>query len=147
MLSPLSADVCDGDLVMFTCNTTQPFIRWSFSTPTIMNFRSQDVFRFDALRMDTFRLRDGEIVIRGVSYNNVTMELVSTASVTARNDLDRLAVKCAAGAQMMETSFISVTGDKKLANVLSERGRRTEERGMGGGGGGGGRANSLYVQD
>ena len=114
MLSPPSADVCDGDLVMFTCNTTQPFIRWSFSTPTIMNFRSQDVFRFDALRMDTFRLRDGEIVIRGVSYNNDTMELVSTASVTARNDLDRLAVKCAAGAQMMETSFISVTGDKKL---------------------------------
>ena len=120
MLSPPSADACDGDLVVLTCNTTDIALDWSFSTPTVMDYSSITVSRLSALRMQTFPLRDSQIVIRGVSYNNVTMELVSTASITAREDLDRLAVKCAAGAQMMETSFVSVTGDKKI-NVLSGR--------------------------
>ena len=101
MLSPPSAHACDGDLVVLTCNTTQLILQWSFSTPTVMDYGSEVVSRLNALRMQTFPLRDGQIVIRGVSYNNVTMELVSTASVTAREDLDRLAVKCAAGVQMM----------------------------------------------
>ena len=88
-------------------------MRWNITTPE-MNYPTQELTQFHLGRMPPFATNDDVFTFRTVSYTSSTMELVTTVSVNAREELAGTMVQCltfVSGEMRKETAIIRVRGD------------------------------------
>ena len=117
-LLPPSYAACNRESVMFTCSaTTQTSIRWTITSP-MMNYQPLDLTQLDVGIMPL--PTRGDFSFNVTSYTPSTMELETTVTVTASEDLNGTMLECAtiiSGDVIRRTAVMTVIGNFTFHNM------------------------------